>query len=102
MMSQLHGEAHVLLSADSVKPNQVALYPTEYYNYISLTGFPRQRLFLRDFASIILLRSIDGLVAQVRNSKLSQVRIDLSTVVQVRIVFSTVVTFNFSIYFSRL
>ena len=30
VMSQLPGETHVLLSADSVEPNQAALYPTKF------------------------------------------------------------------------
>ena len=47
------------MSADSVEPNQAALYPTEFLNSITPTGLPLHRLLLREFASIILLRSLN-------------------------------------------
>ena len=49
VMSQLPGQAHVLLSADSVEPNQAALYPTEFLNSITPTGLPPPGLGLITF-----------------------------------------------------
>ena len=40
VMSQLPGEVHLLLRADSIEPNQAALYPTEYLTSIRPTSLP--------------------------------------------------------------
>ena len=85
VMSQLPGEAHVLLSADSVEPNQAALYPTEFLNSITPTGLPPHRLLLREFASIILLRSLDPTQGMCNGSRLS-VRAFLNHVIDAEIV----------------
>ena len=69
--SQLPEEAHVLLSADSVEPNQDALYPTEYLNSITPTGLPPHIHLLREFASIILLRSLNPTQGMCNGSRLS-------------------------------
>ena len=59
VIDQLPGEAKVLLSADSVDTSQEAMYPTEYLNSIMPTSLPPHRLYLKEYASIILLRSLD-------------------------------------------
>ena len=59
VIDQLPGEAKVLLSADSVDISQAAMYPTEYLNSITPTSLPPHRLYLKEYASIILLRSLD-------------------------------------------
>ena len=56
VMNQLSGEADVLLSADSVDRSQVALFPTEFLYIIRPTSLPPHRLYLKECASIILLR----------------------------------------------
>ena len=71
VMSQLPEEAHVLLSVDSVEPNQAPLYPTEFLNSITPTGLPSHRLLLREFASIILLRSLDPTQGMCNGSRFS-------------------------------
>ena len=59
VMNLIPGEASTLLSADSVGEEQAAMYPTEFLNSITPNGLPPHRLYLKVYASIILLRSLD-------------------------------------------
>ena len=59
------------MSADSVEPNQAALYLTEFLNSIIPTGLPPHRILLRAFASIILLRSLDPTQGMCNGSRFS-------------------------------
>ena len=71
VMDQLPGEANVLLSADSVDVSQAAMYPTEYLNSITPTSLPPHRLYLKEYASIILLRSLDPTQGMCNGTRLS-------------------------------
>ena len=71
VMNQLPGEAHVLLSADSVDRSQAALFPTEFLNSITPTSLPPHRLYLKECASIILLRSLDPTQGMCNGSRLT-------------------------------
>ena len=59
VINQIPREGKTLLSADSVPDDQAALYPTEFLNSITHSGFPPHRLYLKIHASVILLRSLD-------------------------------------------
>ena len=59
VIQQLPGEGVTLLSADSVEESTAVNFPTEFLNSIAPNGMPSHRLFLKRFASIILLRNLD-------------------------------------------
>ena len=59
VMNLLPGEAKEILSADYVDTNQAAMYPTEFLNSIKLSSLPPHRLYLKQYASVILLRSLN-------------------------------------------
>ena len=84
VMDQLPGQTHVLLSADSVELNQAALFPTEFLNSITLTSLPPHRLYLKEYASIILLRSLDPTQGMCNGSRLT-VRAFLNHVIDAEI-----------------
>ena len=55
----LPGEGTTLLSADSVEGTASVNFPTEFLNSITPNGMPPHRLFLKKFATVILLRNLD-------------------------------------------
>ena len=67
-MSHLPGEPHI---ANSVEPNQVALYPNEFLNSITPTGLPPHRVLLKEFSYITLLRSLDPTQGMCNGSRLT-------------------------------
>ena len=71
VIDQFPGEAKVLLSADSVNTSQVAMYPTEYLNSITPTSLPPHRLYLKEYALIILLRSLDPMNGMCNGTRMS-------------------------------
>ena len=75
VLNQILGEAKVLLSADSVDYNQAAMYPTEFLNSITLASLPPHRLYLKKYASIILLRSLDPTQGMCNGSRLTIIEI---------------------------
>ena len=74
-MNQIPGEAKVLLIADSVDYNQAAMYPTEFLNSITLASLPPHRLYLKKYASVILLRSLDPTQGMCNGSRLTVIEI---------------------------
>ena len=75
VMNQIPGEAEVLLSADSVDSNQAAMYPTEFLNSITLASLPPPRLYLKKYASVILLCSLDPTQGMCNDSRLTIIEI---------------------------
>ena len=75
VMNQIPGEAKILLSADSVDSNQAAMYPTEFLNSITLASLPPHRLYLKKYASVILLRSLDPTQGLCNGSRLTIIEI---------------------------
>ena len=75
VMNQIPGEVKVLLSADSVDSNQAAMYPTEFLNSITLPSLPPHRLYLKKYASVILLRSLDPTQGMCNGSRLTIIEI---------------------------
>ena len=59
VMNLLPGEAKEILSADYVDTNQAAMYPTEFLSSVKLSSLPPHRLYLKQYASVILLRSLN-------------------------------------------
>ena len=55
----LPGEGTTLLSADSLEGTAAVNFPTEFLNSITPNGMPPHRLFLKKFATVILLRNLD-------------------------------------------
>ena len=74
-MNQIPGEAKILLSADTVDSNQAAMYPTEFLNSITLASLPPHRLYLKKYASVILLRSLDPTQGMYNGSRLTIIEI---------------------------
>ena len=60
VMNMLPGEGRTFLSADSVPEEQATLYPTDFLNSIMPSGLSPHKLYLKEYASIILLRSLDS------------------------------------------
>ena len=59
VIHQLPGDGISLLGADSVEGSAAVNFPTEYLNSITPNGMPPHRLFLKMFATVILLRNLD-------------------------------------------
>ena len=75
VINQIPGEAKVLLSADSVDSNQAAMYPTEFFNSITLASLPPYRLYLKKYASVLLLRCLDPTQGICNGSRLTIIEI---------------------------
>ena len=75
VMNQIPGEAKILLSADSVDSNQAVMFPTEFLNSITLASLPPHRLYLKKYASVILLRSLDPTQGMCNGSRLTIIEI---------------------------
>ena len=79
VMNQIPGEAKILLSADSnqgaMDSNQGAMYPTEFINSIMLPSLLPHRLYLKKYASVILLRSLDPPQGLCNGSRLTVIKI---------------------------
>ena len=75
VMNQIPGEAKILLSADSVDSNQAVMFPTEFLNSIALASLPPHRLYLKKYASVILLRSLDPTQGMCNASRLTIIEI---------------------------
>ena len=59
VIHQLPGDGITLLSADSVEGSAAINFPNEFLNSITPNGMPPHRLFLKLFATVILLRNLD-------------------------------------------
>ena len=59
VIHQLPGDGISLLGADSVEGSAAFNFPKEYLNSITPNGMPPHRLFLKMFATVILLRNLD-------------------------------------------
>ena len=59
VIHQLPGDGITLLSADSVEGSAAINFPNEFLNSITPNGMPPHRLFLKMFATVILLRNLD-------------------------------------------
>ena len=57
--SKFPGEEHILLSVDSVEPEQSHEYPVEFLNTLCPSGMPPHRLPLKVGMIIMLLRNLD-------------------------------------------
>ena len=59
VINQLPGDGISLLGADSVEGSAAVNFPTKYLNSITPNEMPPHRLFLKMFATVILLRNLD-------------------------------------------